>query len=92
MGKSLDRNVKKVFATGSSVEHRRGNGRKKTPRRTQAMIKRLAMNKNNRSLRKVAGMTHLEYQHPRPKSINGIMYADMVREKAGPAVLQLYPV
>ena len=26
-----------------------------------------------------------------PNCINGIMYADMVREKAGPAVLQLYP-
>ena len=214
----LDYNVKKFLATGSSVKHRGGNGRKKTPRRTQATIKRLAMNKNNRSLRKVAGLTgvsyvtvrnvlkgsgakayhkyrvqkmtddhkakrvefcehlltsyganprpgtrwyrlintdfsakirchptrnskndvvwsrsrdeagdmletakekysagdmiwggvsarglvpsespifvselFLEYQHPRPKSINGIMYADMVREKAGPAVLQLYP-
>ena len=54
----LDRNVKKFFATGSSVKHRGGNGRKNT-QRTQAMIKRLAMNKNNRSLRKVAGMTRV---------------------------------
>ena len=59
----LDYNVKKFLATGSSVKHRRGNGRKNTPRRTQAMIKRLAMNENNRSLRKVAGMKYLEYQH-----------------------------
>ena len=50
----LDYNVKKFLATGSSVKHRGGNGRKKTPRRTQATIKRLAMNKNNRSLRKRA--------------------------------------
>ena len=55
----LDRNVKKFSATGSYVQHRGGNGRKNTPRRTQAMIKRLAMNKNNRSLRKVAEMTHV---------------------------------
>ena len=46
--------LKKFLATGSSVKHRGGNGRKKTPRRTQATIKRLAMNKNNRSLRKRA--------------------------------------
>ena len=50
----LDYNVKKFLATGSSVKHRGGNGRKKTSRRTQATIKRLAKNKNNRSLRRRA--------------------------------------
>ena len=31
-----------------------------------------------------------EYQARLPKTINGVMYADMVREKAEPAVRQLY--
>ena len=28
---------------------------------------------------------------PKPRSINSVMYADMIREKAGPAVRQVYP-
>ena len=32
-----------------------------------------------------------EYEKPHPKSVNGKMYADMVREKAHQAVLKLYP-
>lgn len=29
--------------------------------------------------------------NPRPKTVNSEMYADMIREKAGPAILALYP-
>ena len=32
-----------------------------------------------------------EYEAPHPTSINGIMYADLVREKAALAILNLYP-
>ena len=32
-----------------------------------------------------------EYEVPHPKSKNGILYADLVREKAAPANLNLYP-
>ena len=28
---------------------------------------------------------------PKPRSINSVMYADMIREKAGPTVRQVYP-
>ena len=31
------------------------------------------------------------FEAPHPTSINGIMYADLVREKAAPAILNLYP-
>ena len=31
------------------------------------------------------------FEAPHTTSINGIMYADLVREKAAPAILNLYP-
>ena len=37
-----------------------------------------------------AGDLYNEYE-PKPKTINSIMYADMIKEKAGPAVLEVYP-
>ena len=33
----------------------------------------------------------LDEYEPRPKSINASRYADLIRERAGPAVVHLYP-
>ena len=37
-----------------------------------------------------AGDLYNEYE-PKPKTINSILYADIIKEKAGPAVLEVYP-
>ena len=53
---------KKFQSTGSCAKHRGGNGRPSTSNQTVARVKNLAINKKNRSLRKVAervGVSHM---------------------------------